>query len=84
MPGLLQVALYTPDGRYIKDPYDMERALAGSEYVLDQHETAQNDGIAVIITKTEAEADRLMAEEGDPETGRILLPSGYLMEVDTP
>lgn len=78
MTGLLQVGINRPDGSYVNDPNEMETALKGSPYTLDRAETAANDGIAMIITATEWEAQRLM--DGD---GLHTLPSGYTMEVPT-
>lgn len=83
MTGLLQVGLYHSNQVYIDHIDEMKDALAGSEYTLDEEQTRLNDGIAMIITKTEAEATRLMEETPDNRHGRWPLPSGCFMEVPT-
>lgn len=82
MASLLQVCLYRPDDKTVVEDLDeMAKALDGSEYRLDRHQTVENDNIAMIIVRTEAEALRLMEEK--PETAHVPLPSGYWMEVPT-
>ena len=82
---LLQVGINRPDGTSVSDPSEMEAALIGSPYTLDREQTVLNDGIAMIVVKTEREATRLMEGSDDPaHAGLYDLPSGCSLEVPTP
>ena len=73
--GLLQVSISRTDGTCVTDPDEMKRALSGSAYELDEVQTGLNDGIAMITTPTEEEAESLM------DLGELALPSGYTVEI---
>jgi hypothetical protein len=77
MAGLLQVGISRPDGGYVTDNDEREKALQGSPYTLDRQQTELNDNIAMVTTPTESAAMALM------EAGKATLPSGYTMEVPT-
>lgn len=83
MTALLQVGLYRSDGVFVTNIDEMKKAVEGSSYTLNVEQTIVNDGIAMIGTKTEWEACRLMEDESGRADGRWPLPSGYTMEVPT-